>query len=105
MDSFFQGLFLTLSEGFYRIRRAHECEFGSRGLGRIAGGAPEPLHGARGRLGVPLAFCVTLAHPFRLEGGVECVRLPSVGTSVGTSGELLSGKSEWRPVPRSLGDG
>ena len=26
-----------------------------------------------------------------------------MGTSVGTSGELLSGESEWRPVSRSLG--
>ena len=28
-----------------------------------------------------------------------------MGTSVGISGELLSGESEWRPMPRSLGDG
>ena len=58
-----------------------------------------------GRWGFPLTFCTTLTLPFRSEGGVECARLPSVGTSIGTSGELLSGKSEWRPVPRSLGDG
>ena len=80
-----------------------ECEPGSLGLGKVVGRAP--LHGARGPSGVPLAFCMTLMLPFHSEGGVECARLPLVGISVGTSGELLSGKSEWRPVPRSLGDG
>ena len=40
-----------------------------------AGRAPEPPHGARGRSGVPLAFCATLAHPFRSEGGV-CLPSP-----------------------------
>ena len=59
-------------------------------------------HGARGRSGVPLAFYVTLAHPFRSEGGVEYVRLPLVGASGDTSGELLSGKSKWRPMPHSI---
>ena len=47
----------------------------------------------------------TLALPFRSEGGVEDAMLPSVGASDDISGELLSGKSEWRPVPRSLGVG
>ena len=31
--------------------------------------------------------------------------LPLVGASSDTFGELFSGKSEWRPEPRSLGDG
>jgi hypothetical protein len=31
--------------------------------------------------------------------------LPSVGVSSDTSGELLSGKSEWRPVPHLIGIG
>ena len=83
VDLFLQGLFLTLSEGFYRIRRAHECEFGSLGLGKIAGRAPEPLHGARGRSGVPLAFCATLAHPFCSEGGVVCRALACEPRSLG----------------------
>ena len=74
-------------------------------LAKFAGRAPEPPHGARGRSGVPLAFCATLVHPFRLEGGVEYVRLPSVGVSGDTFGELLSGKFEWRPVPYLLGVG
>ena len=42
---------------------------------------------------------------FARKEGWECARLPSMDTSVGTSGELLSGESEWRPVPRSLGVG
>ena len=50
-------------------------------------------------------FCAALAHPFHSEGGVEYARLPSVGASGDTSGELLSGKSEWRPVPHSIGVG
>ena len=94
-----------LSEGVYRICRAHECEFGSLGLGLVAGRAPEPLLGARGRQEFPCLFCVALAHPFHSEGGVEYARLPSVGASGDTSGELLSGKSEWRPVPHSIGVG
>ena len=53
----------------------------------------------------PYLFCAALAHPFRSEGGVEYARLPSVGTSSDTSGELLSGKSEWRPMPHSIGVG
>ena len=69
---------------------------------RFAGRAPEPPHGARGRSGVPLAFYATLAHPFRSEGGVEYARLPLVGANGDTSGELLLGKSEWRPVPHSI---
>ena len=67
------------------------CELRSLGLGKVAGRAPEPPHVARGRSGVPLAFCTTLAHPFRSEGGVEYARLPSVGASSDISGELLSG--------------
>ena len=74
-----------------------------KGISLVAGRAPEPLHGARGRSGVPLAFCVTLAHPFHSEGGVEYARLPSVGASSDTSDELLSGKSKWRPMPHSIG--
>ena len=36
---------------------------------------------------------------------MEYARLPSVGASSDTSGELLSGKSEWRPVLHSIGVG
>ena len=53
----------------------------------------------------PCLFCAALAHPFRSEGGVEYARLPLVGASDDTSGELLSGKSGWRPVPHSIGVG
>ena len=52
---------------------------------------------------VPLSFLVALAHPFRLEGGMEYAKLPSVGASSDISGELLLGKSKWRPVPHSIG--
>ena len=31
--------------------------------------------------------------------------LPSMGASSDTSGELLSGKSKWRPMPHSIGVG
>ena len=53
----------------------------------------------------PCLFCAALVHPFCSEGGVEYARLPSVGASSDTSGELLSGKSKWRPVPHSIGVG
>ena len=89
-------------EGFV-CRAPLKREPGSLGLSKFVGRAPEPPHRVRGRSGVPLAFYVTLAHPFRSEGGVEYARLPSVGASGDTSGELLSGKSEWRPVPHSIG--
>ena len=158
MGLLLQGLFSLLSKEFYRACRAHECEFESWGLGLVAGRAPKPLHGARGRSVVSLSFLValahpfrseggvclpsplecepgslglgkaagrapeplaqserairsslafyaTLAHPFRSEGGVEYARLPSMGASGDTSGELLSGKSEWRLVPHSVGVG
>ena len=82
-----------------------ECEPGSLGLSKFVGKAPELPYGARGQSGVPLAFYATRAHPFRSEVRVEYVRLPSVGASGDTSGELLSGKSEWRPVPHSIGVG
>jgi len=49
----------------------------------------------------PCLFCAAFAHPFRSEGGVEYARLPSVGASGDTSGELLSGKSKC--VPHSIG--
>ena len=39
----------------------------------------------------PCLFWVALAHPFCLEGGVEYARLPSVGASSDTSGELFIG--------------
>ena len=53
----------------------------------------------------PCLFCAALAHPFHLEGGVEYARLPSVGASSDTSDEMLLGKSEWRPMPHSIGGG
>ena len=105
MDLLLQGLFSLLSKEFYRVCRAHEYEFGSLDLGLVAGRAPEPLPRARGRSVVSLSFLVALAHPFRSEGGVEHVKLPSVGASSDISGELLSGQSKWRPVPRSIGVG
>ena len=51
----------------------------------------------------PYLFCAALTHPFCSEGGVEYAWLSSVGVSSDTSGELLSGKSKWRPVPHSIG--
>ena len=53
----------------------------------------------------PYLFCAALAHPFCSEEGVEYARLPLVGASSDTSGEQLSGKSKWRPVPHSIGVG
>ena len=62
MGLLLQGLFSPLSKGSYRARRARECEFGSLGLGKLAGRAPYPLHGARGPSGALLAFYTPLAH-------------------------------------------
>ena len=91
-------------EGFV-CRAPSSASLGRWVLARFAGRAPESPHGGRGRSGVHLAFYVTLVHPFRSEGGVEYARLPLVGASGDTSGELLSGKSEWRPMPHSIGVG
>ena len=52
-----------------------------------------------GDQGFPCLFCAALTHPFRLEGGVEDARLPSVGASSDTSGELLSGSPSGGPCP------
>ena len=91
-------------EGFV-CRAPSSASLGRWVSARLQEGPPSLLHGARGRSGVPLAFYVTLAHPFRSEGGVEYVRLPSVGVSGDTSGELLSGKSKWWSMPHSIGVG
>ena len=77
-----------------------ECEPGSLVSAKLQ---REPLSlCGEVRQGFPWLFYTTLALPFRSEGGVECARLPSVGTSGDTFGELLSGKSEWRPMPHSI---
>ena len=78
-----------LSEGFYRVCRAPECEFGSLGLGLVVEGDQES----------PCLFCAALAHPFRSEGGVEYARLPLVGASSDTSGELFRVSSSGGPCP------
>ena len=90
------------SEGGVCLPSPSSVSLGRWVSARFAGRAPKPPHRVRGRSGVPLAFYATLAHPFRLEGEVEYARLPSVGASGDTSGELVSGKSEWRPMPRSI---
>ena len=71
------------------------------GLGKVCRESPLASAG-RSIRGSPWLFYTTLALPFCSEGGVEYVRLPSMGASSGTSVELLSGKSKWRPEPRSL---
>ena len=53
----------------------------------------------------PYLFCAALMHPFHSKGGVEYARLPLVGASSDTSGELLSCKSKCRPVTHSIGVG
>ena len=65
------------------VCRALECEPGSLGPSKVVGRAPETPHGARGRSGVPLTFYVTLAHPFRSEGGVVCRALECEPGSLG----------------------
>ena len=54
---------------------------------------------------VSLSFLAALAHPFRLEAGVEHVRLPLVGASSDISGELLSGSQSGGPCLYSIGVG
>ena len=98
----FRG-FSLLSEGFYHVRRALECEFRSLVSAWLQGEPPSLYAKQEGDQEFPCLFWVALAHPFRSEGGVEYARLPSVGASSDTSDELLLGKSEWRPVPHSIG--
>ena len=80
-----------------------KCEPRLLGLSMVVGRALEPPHGARGRSGVPLTFCATLALPFRSEGGVEYARLPSVGASGDISDELLSSKRVEARAPFARG--
>ena len=70
-----QGLFSPLSKEFYRVCRAHKCEFGSLGLSLVAGRTPKPPHGARGRSVVSISFLTALTHPFRSKGGA-CLPSP-----------------------------
>ena len=82
---FFDGphaSFFARKEGFV-CRAPSSASLGRWVSARFAGRAPEPLHGARGRSGVPLAFCATLAHPFRLEEGVICRALECEPGSLG----------------------
>ena len=85
--------------------RASVCEFGSLASAWSQEEPPSLCSEQESDQEFSYLFCAVLAHPFRLEGGVECARLPSVGASSDTSDELLSGKSEWRPVPHSVGVG
>ena len=71
-----------LSEGFYHVCRALECEFGSLGLGLVVGRALGLCSEQEGDQEFPCLFCVALAHPFRSEGGVEYANLPSVARAV-----------------------
>ena len=79
MDLFLQGLFSLLREGFYRVCRAPECEFGSLGLGLVVGRASSLCLEQEGGQEFSYLFYAALVHPFRLEGGVEYAVLPSVG--------------------------
>ena len=98
------------SRGFSHIVRGGFIVFAEpTSATRVAGSSawlqeepPSRCAEQEGNQGFPCLFCVALMHPFCLEGGVEYARLPSVGVSSDISGELLSGKSEWRPVPRSI---
>ena len=105
VDLFLQGLFLCRERGFITFAEPMSASSGRWTLVRLQG---EPLSlyvEQEVDQELPYLFCVALTHPFRSEGGVEGAMLPSVGASSDTSDELLSGKSEWRPVPRSLGVG
>ena len=66
--------FFARKEGFV-CRAPSSASLGRWVSARFAGRAPEPPYGARERLGVPLAFYATLAHPFRSEGGL-CLPSP-----------------------------
>ena len=67
-----------------------ECEPRSLGLGKVCRESPRASAWSERAVKSSLAFYATLAHPFRSEGGVEYARLPSVGASGDTFGQLLS---------------
>ena len=109
-DQEFPWLFVRPSRILFVRKEGLFAEPSNASLGRWVSAwlQEEPLSLCTEREGdqeFPCLFCAALAHPFHSEGGVECARLPSAGASSDTSGELLSGKSEWRPVPHSLGVG
>ena len=74
-DQEFPWLFIRPSRIIFVRKEGFVCRApSSASLGRwvstrLQEEPPSLLHGARGRSGVPLAFYVTLAHPFRSEGG------------------------------------
>ena len=72
---------------------------GCGGLGEAAGRSPlASAWSERFVRGPPDVGYVPHAS-FRSEGGVECATLPSMGASVDTFGELLSGSPSGGPSP------
>jgi hypothetical protein len=51
-----------------------------------------------------LSFCTSLTHLFRKEKGWDAPCYPRWASN-DAPGELLAGKSKWRPGPHSLGVG
>ena len=88
---------------FYCVCRAPEREFGLLVFDLVAGRAPEPLLGARGRSGVSLSLLCgpRASFSFGRRGGVCQATLG--GRAVTPLVSLLTGKSKWRPVPLSIG--
>ena len=94
-----------LSEGFVAFTEATSVSSGRWVSAWLQEEPPSLYTKQEGDQEFPCLFCAALAHPFRSEGGVEYARLHLVGVSSDTSGELLPGKSEWRPMPHSIGVG
>ena len=80
-----------LSEGFVAFTDAHECEFGSLGSVWLQEEPPSLCSEQEGDQEFPCLFCVTLAHPFCLEGGVVCQALECKLGSLGLG--LVAGRA------------
>ena len=98
MVSFLQGLFPYRARGFIAFAEPLSVSSGRWVLALLQEEPSSLCAEQEGDQEFSYLFWASLAHPFRLEGGVEDAMLPSVGASSDTSGELLSGKSEWRPM-------
>ena len=72
---------------------------GCGGLGEAAGKEASSLRAEREVRRGSSDFGYDPHASFRSEGGVECAMLPSMGTSVDTSGELLLGSPSRGPSP------
>ena len=91
MDLFLQGLFSCCARGFIAFAEPMRASLGCWVSAWLQEEPSSLCAEQEGDQEFPCLFWAALVHPFRSEGGVEYARLPSVGVSGDTFGELFIG--------------